>query len=96
MHNKIPLRSQLDVREELQAAASWYEFQHADLSVGLKSAEDALKLWRYWTSRDDLPDFCDEPADKIEADMFAKQFKKAIGYDPWRITAVRLTDNRRL
>ena len=87
MHDKIQLRSKLNAREELQAAASWYEFQHADLSVGLRSAEDTLKLWRYWTSHNDLPEFFDEPEDETEADMFAKHFKKAIGYDPWRTRA---------
>ena len=37
-----------NAREQLAAAAEWLGWQDEDMSAGLKSAEDGLKLWKYW------------------------------------------------
>lgn len=77
----------LNAREQLEAAATWLGYQHEDLSYGLKSPEDGIKLWRYWTANDRLPEFCDQPEDEAEGKVVVKHVKKAIGYNPWERAA---------
>lgn len=77
----------MNAREELYAVADWFGHQHEDLSFGLKSAEDGLKLWRYWQEHQDtqgLPEFCDEAESEAEGEMLRGHIKKAVGYDPWQ------------
>ena len=69
-----------NAREILEDAASWYGYQHEDLSFGLKSPADALKLYLHWTTDGTLPEFCDEPAD--DGRDMARLRKKILGYDP--------------
>jgi hypothetical protein len=78
------MSAKLNAREQLVAAAEWLGYQHEDLSFGLKSPEDGLKLWRYWMARPaELPEFCDQ-ADDEDQTLCMKHVKKALGYDPWR------------
>lgn len=37
----------MNAREELAAVADWLGWQEETMSDGLKSMEDAIKLWRY-------------------------------------------------
>jgi len=67
-------------REILEDAASWLGYQHEDLSFGLKSPADAIKLYLRWTADETLPEFCDEPAD--DGRDMAKLRRKILGYDP--------------
>lgn len=74
----------LNAREQLEAAQTWLGFQHEDLSFGLKSAEDALKLWRAWTSDPELPEFCDAPETAREKRETLSRIRSILGYDPWK------------
>lgn len=73
----------MNAREQLEAAANWLGYHHEDLSFGLKSPEDGLKLWRYGKKHPELAEMCDEPEGN-EADWTDKHFKRAIGYNPWK------------
>lgn len=70
----------MNAREILAAAADWLGWQDEDLSFGLKSAEDAIKLYAYSQANSgSLPEMADEwePKDR----------RAALGYDPlgrWR------------
>lgn len=69
----------MNAREILKAAAEWLGDQEEDLSFGLKSAEDGIKLYAYAQAHPDLPEMADEwePKDR----------RKALGYEPlgrWR------------
>lgn len=68
-------------RELLAAVADWLGNQHEDLSFGLKSAFDALRLYQFWTERSALPEFCDEDTDDDGNDLAALRIE-ALGYDP--------------
>lgn len=72
-HPDIADLTQFNSREQLAACAEWLGRIHEDLSFGLKSPEDGLKLWRYNFSRDEdtFPDEWD-PAER----------KHVLGYDP--------------
>lgn len=72
-----------NAREELEAAAAWLGYQHEDLSYGLKSPEDGIKLWREWRSDPDLPEFCDEAENADEGVAMLGRVVAILGYDPW-------------
>jgi len=72
----------MNAREKLEAAALWLSMQHEDLSYGLKSPLDAVKLWEAWRANESLPEFCDDPSGSAEAGRFEKVFRKALGYNP--------------
>lgn len=74
----------MNAREQLEAAFNWLGYQHEDLSFGLKSPEDALKLWKAWVADSTLPEFCDQPEDTIEERKITRLVVKTIGYDPWK------------
>lgn len=76
--------SDLNAREQLEAAFTWLGYQHEDLSFGLKSPEDGLKLWRAWQADPELPEFCDEGEDKDDAKALSARIRKILGYDPWK------------
>lgn len=38
----------MNAREKLAAVADWLGWQDETLSAGLRTAEDALKLYDYW------------------------------------------------
>lgn len=63
-----------DVTVKLNEIVSWLSFQTDDLSFGLRSAEDALKLFDYAKANPELPEFADD---------WDKQCRiAAVGYDP--------------
>jgi hypothetical protein len=64
----------MNARELLKDAADWLGWQDEDMSFGLKSGEDALKLFAYAKAHPELPEMADEwgPKDR----------RKAIGYEP--------------
>ena len=64
----------MNARELLAAAADWLGWQDEDLSFGLKSAQDALKLYAYAQAHPDL----DEMADS----WTPGQRRAALGYEP--------------
>lgn len=66
-------------REQLAAAAEWLGWQDEYLSSGLKSADDALKLWRFWQARPYGPEMADEECDGFDV---AALRVEALGYDP--------------
>lgn len=74
----------LNAREQLEAAAWWLGMQHEDLSFGLKSPEDGLKLWKGWLADPELPEFCDQYEDAKDARTLSCRVKKILGYDPWK------------
>ena len=86
----MSLANELNAREQLLAAATWLEMQHEDLSFGLKTPEDGLKLWRFWTANQTLPEFCDVSESYTEASEFARLRIKAIGYCPFRRNQVNI------
>jgi hypothetical protein len=73
-----------NAREQLEAIASWLGYQHEDLSFGLKSPEDAIKLFRGWASDPKLPEFCDECEGEADRKRLLTRTKKILGYDPWK------------
>jgi hypothetical protein len=69
-----------NAREQLAAAADWLGWQDENMSMGLKSPADGLKLWQHWQKHQErLPEMADEDCDG--ADVRAERIK-AIGYDP--------------
>ena len=73
-----------NAREELALAAEWLGWQDENLSFGLKSAEHALKLWRYWQAHPELPEMADSDYDDEGKLVGPKNRRKALGYDPMR------------
>lgn len=71
----------MNAREILVAAADWFGWQDEDLSFGLKSAEDGIKLYAYSQAHSELPEMADEwkPKDR----------RKALGYEPLNRSAQR-------
>lgn len=63
-----------NAREQLAAAAHWLGDNDEDLSAGLRSAFDALRLYDYAQMHPELSEMADEWA--------AKDRVKALGYDP--------------
>lgn len=74
--------SELNAREKLLAIAVWLGWQNEDLSFGLKSPEDAVKLYNYWQEHaDTLPEMADE--EKDDEGRWVFMFRKyVLGYDP--------------
>jgi hypothetical protein len=68
-----------NAREQLAACEDWLGWQDEDLSEGLRRAEDALKLYRYWLAHPELPEMADEEVDGVNV---AKHRRAALGYDP--------------
>lgn len=69
-----------DVSQKLSAVQNWLDYQHVGLTYGLKKPEDAIKLYVYWMSHDELPEFCDDDTeDNLD---LAKYRKLALRYDP--------------
>lgn len=73
----------MNARDQLEAAAAWLGFQNENLSYGLKSPEDGLKLWRYGQKHIELAELCDNPVGD-DADWTEDNFKEAIGYNPFK------------
>lgn len=64
----------MNAREQLAAVADWLGWQHENLSFGLRSSMDALRLYDYAQAHPDLAEMADEwkPRSRIAA----------LGYDP--------------
>jgi predicted transcriptional regulator len=64
----------MNAREVLACVADWLGWQEEDLSAGLKSAEDGLRLYMYGQTHPELPEMADEwePKRRIQA----------VGYEP--------------
>ena len=62
------------VTTKLNTVITWLEFQPEDLSFGLRSAEDAVKLYNYGLDNPDLPVFVYRWGEQDRID--------ALGYDP--------------
>lgn len=75
---------ELNAREQLEAITAWLGYQHEDLSFGLKSPEDAIKLFRGWASDPELPEFCDECESAADRKKLLARTRKILGYDPWK------------
>lgn len=74
--------SELNTREKLLNISEWLGWQNEELSFGLKSPEDAIKLYNYWKERaDTLPEMADEEQDDQGRWVFMFR-KHALGYDP--------------
>lgn len=78
------MTDQTDVRRDLYLAIQWYDYQCDDLAYSLKSAEDALKLWRYAKAHPELAEYCDEQAAGDLTDWTEAHFIAAIGYSPFK------------
>jgi hypothetical protein len=78
----------LNAREQLLAAASWLGYQHEDLSFGLRSPGDGLKLWKAWTSDQTLPEFCDEAESPEDGRRLRARVVQILRYDPWKRAAM--------
>lgn len=74
--------SELNAREKLLAIADWLGWQNENLSSGLKSPTDALRLYTYWQENaDTLPEMADE--EKDDQGRWVFMFRKhVLGYDP--------------
>lgn len=70
--------------EQMEAAVDWLNYADGELAYQLRSAEDALKLWRYFRQNRELPEFPDEVIyDENDAAIDLRpHFRKAIGYVP--------------
>lgn len=78
----------LNVREKFVLMAAWYGWQNEILSDGLKSIDDAIKLYEYWQANgDNLPEFADEDYDDDNQDI-ADVREKLLGYDPMYVKFV--------
>ncbi|QPI14712.1 hypothetical protein GECvBMG_gp168 [Salmonella phage GEC_vB_MG] len=76
------IMTELNAREKLLAIADWLGWQNENLSFGLKSPEDAVKLYNYWQERaDSLPEMADDEQDDEGRWLFMFR-KAALGYDP--------------
>lgn len=82
------------ISEKLSNIKHWLDFQHYDLTVGLKSIRDAEKLYDYWQDeKNNLPELCDYQAQNewdsevMSEDKDAKSLvwhmRQAIGYNPF-------------
>lgn len=74
--------SEQNAFEKLLAVVNWFGCQDENLSEGLKSPQDALKLYDYWQENEDnLPEVADEEKDDDGRWVFMFR-KHALGYDP--------------
>ena len=63
-----------NARQQLAAIAEWLGYQHEELSFGLRSSYDAMRLYDYAQQHGDFPELAD--------DWSAEQRIAALGYDP--------------
>jgi len=70
----------MNAQQELAEIAYWLIRQNRILAIGLRTAEDAIALHKYWKAHSDiLPPRCDDDVDGINLSQHRIQ---AIGYDP--------------
>ena len=73
----------MNVCEQLISARNWLNMQRDELTEGLKSATDAVKLYEYWLHAEELPEYCDDPEGSAQQVRFDIIFKKVLGYNPF-------------
>lgn len=73
--------SNLNAREQLKSVENWLGWQSENLSAGLQSPEDALKLYRGWLNDSELPEMADDSTDDDGKDLAAVRVR-ILGYDP--------------
>jgi len=71
----------LNTREKIAAVADWLGWQEEQLSYGLRSTEDAFKLYDYWRADQNLPEMADEDYADEDTDLTLHRIA-ALGYDP--------------
>jgi hypothetical protein len=64
----------MNAREILKLIESWFSWQDENLSDGLQTVQDALRLYQYAQAHPDLPEMADE--------WEPKHRRAALGYDP--------------
>lgn len=69
----------MNAREQLAAAADWLGWNDENLSSGLRTAFDGLRLYDYAQAHPDLPEMADTWKPKYRI--------AALGYDPLRANA---------
>ena len=70
----------MNALDELAIVGYWLTKQSRSLSNGLRSANDAISLYKYWQANShSLPWRCDDDIDGID---MSKHRSNAIGYDP--------------
>lgn len=74
--NMSNIDNRFNAREQVQAASEWLAYTDESLSFGLKSAEDALKLWKHMVNDNgvNLPEFADHWPRRV--------LVQVLGYDP--------------
>lgn len=72
----MSINQRFNAREQLVAAAEWFSYTNEDLSFGLKSGDDALKLWKHMIN--DAGESLDEFADSWPKSVLIS----VLGYDP--------------
>lgn len=76
------MMNELNAREKLLVIADWLGWLNEGLSFGLKSPEDAIKLYNYWQKHaETLPAMADQEYDNEGRWVFMFR-KHALGYDP--------------
>jgi len=74
MKSEYLSRYDINALELLERTVAWLNEQHGDLSWGLRSAEDAVKLFIYSWDHPELGEYAD--------DWKSKDLCKALGYNP--------------
>ena len=72
----------IDICDRLHNLTEWLEQQHSGLRNGLRSVADAEKLYTYWGSTPNLPEFADMGEGRIKRDALIQHHINAIGYSP--------------
>jgi hypothetical protein len=75
-------RTGLTAADQLLETTRWLALQPAELSHGLRTAEDAIALWRGWYCDRELPDKLSAPRTVQEAQKLRRFFARTIGYFP--------------
>jgi hypothetical protein len=73
----------MNAQQEIAEIGYWLLRQNRRLAIGLRNAEDALKLHRYWQQHSDiLPPRCDDDVQGIDV---SSHRILAVGYDPMEV-----------
>ena len=76
-------REEMNARETLEAVAKWLGWQDENLSAGLRSPQDALKLWEHWQANAaTLPEMADEEVEEEGVASCEEHRILVLGYDP--------------
>jgi len=70
----FPTPSGMNAREQLKAAEDMLSFTHESISMGLRSPEDAIRLWRAWQKH---------PEESMPDQWQHSELVAVLGYNPW-------------